>query len=112
MSREPSFAGRPTAPTFTTSVPSTERCHGMPVWVHSSTSEPVRRSRSSSSESDSHRKSFTASGEPWTMCTSTPSISSRSSPGRSRIHAANSALVDALVWSYISWAKWLSRSEE
>ena len=67
--------------------------HGMPVCVHSSSSAPLAstRSASSSSASDSHRKSLIASGEPWTMCTSTPPQLARAArraaarhPGRER----------------------------
>jgi hypothetical protein len=78
--------------------------------VHSSTSEPDNRSRSSSSLSDSHTKSLTASGEPWTRCTSTPSHTSRRSVGSAAIHAANERDVAASVWSYMSCAYALSRS--
>ena len=42
-------------------------------------------------------KSLIASGEPWTMWTSTPPISARSSPGSSAIQAANAGDVLALV---------------
>ncbi len=98
-SRRPSLAGRPIVPTLTTSVPATRRCQGMPVWVQSSRAAPLAAVRiaSSSSVRDSQRKSLTASGEPWTMWTSTPAQSKRSSAGSSRIQAAKSGPVWARV---------------
>jgi hypothetical protein len=110
--RAPVVGRAPTVPTLTTSVSATVRCQGIPVWVHSRTSAPlaVVRIRSSSSSSEPHRKSLIASGEPWTAWTSSPATRSRHSSGSFAIHAAKSREVEASVWSYMTCAKWLSRS--
>ncbi len=52
-----------------------------------------------------------ASGEPWTMSTSTPSMSLRRVAGSVVIQSAKAREVAASVWSYMTCAKWLSRSE-
>jgi len=80
---------------LTTSVPAIRRCHGRPEWVQQITPTPLAatRSRCSSSGSDCHQKSFSASGEPCTRCTAQPPMCSRRWVGSRPIQAAKARLV-------------------
>jgi len=100
---EPSFSGRPIAPTLTRCRPSGRaRCHLMPVWVHRMTSAAwSRKSRRSRPFGvvDSQRNSLTPRGEPWHISTPEPPSCTRRCRGKLPSHALFSAEVCAKVYA-------------